>query len=71
MKVTYTIFTFESTLSFYFTKFVTKQDEWQNTLKYNKTAKTFKIPKLWIFQNHTSKMQKKLLQVYCTLIYCM
>ena len=59
MKVTYTMFTFESALSFYFTKFVTKQDEWQNTLKYNKTAKTtFKIPKLWIFQNHTSKCKK-------------
>ena len=65
MKVTYTMFTFESALSFYFTKFVTKQDEWQNTLKYNKKAKTtFKIPMLWIIQNHTSKMQKN----YCKFI---
>ena len=62
MKVTYRIFTFKSVLSFYFTKFVTKQDEWQNTLKYNETAKiTFKIPKLKFIQNHTLKMQKK----YC------
>ena len=29
-----------SALSFYFTKFVTEQDECQNTLKYNKKAKT-------------------------------
>ena len=39
-KVTHTMFTFKSALSFYFTKFVTKQDEWQNTIKYNKKAKS-------------------------------
>ena len=58
------MFTFKSALSFYLTKFVTKQDEWQNLIKKLKLRKnypktTFEIPMLWIIENHTSKMQKK------------
>ena len=62
------MFNFKSAVSFYFTKFVTKKNEWQNPLKYNKKDKTtFKIPMLWVFQNHTFNM---LSSDFCKQLIC-